>query len=48
MALESELLKLSIIKGAEFGRQPAQGPNKCELRGNNVNDPTEPSLLGKL
>jgi hypothetical protein len=48
MALESKLLKSSIIKGAEFRREPAKGPNKSELRGNNVNDPTEPSLLGKL
>jgi hypothetical protein len=48
MVLESKLLKLSIIKGAEFRRQPTKAPDKPELCGNDVNDSTEPSLLGKL
>src|ERR1700741_4267316 len=48
MALESELIKQSIVKEAEFGRQPTKSPYEFELRGNDVNDQTEPSLLGKL
>ena len=48
MALESKLLKLFIVKEAEFRRQPTKSPDKSELRSNDVKDSTEPSLLGKL
>ena len=48
MALEPKLIKLPIVKGAEFRRQATEGPDKPELRGNEVNDETEPHLLGKL
>src|SRR5208282_1306415 len=47
MALESKLIKLPIVKGAEVRVQPAKRPNQRELRGDDVNDETEPRLLGK-
>ena len=48
MALEPKLIKLPIVKGAEFRRQATEGSDKPELRGDDVNDDTKPSLLGKL
>src|SRR6266540_1630162 len=48
MALEPKLIEPLIVKGAEFRRQATEGPDKPELRGDDVNDETEPSLLRKL
>src|SRR5439155_7753915 len=48
MALEPKLIEPIIVKGAEFRRQTTEGPDKPELRGDDVNDETEPSLLRKL
>jgi hypothetical protein len=48
MALESNLIKLPIVEGAEFRRQPTEGPDKPELHTNNVNNETEPYLLREL
>ena len=48
MALEPKLIKLLIVEGAEFRRQATEGPDKPELRGDDVNDETEPHLLRKL
>ena len=48
MALKPKLIKLPVVKGAEFRRQPAEGPDKPELRSNEVNHEAEPSLLRKL
>ena len=48
MALEPKLIELFIVKGAEFRRQATEGPDKPELRGDDVNDETKPSLLRKL
>ena len=48
MALEPKLIKLPIVKGAEFRRQAPESPDKPELRGDDVDDETKPSLLGKL
>src|SRR6266850_3097041 len=47
MALEPKLIELLIVEAAEFRRQAAEGPDKPELRGDDVNDETEPSLLRK-
>ena len=44
MALEPKLIKLFIVKGAEFRCQATEGPDKPELR----SDETKPSLLIKL
>ena len=48
MALEPKLLKLPIVKRAEFRRQAPESPDKPELRGDDVDDQTKPSLPGKL
>ena len=48
MTFEFQLIKLSIVKGAEFWRQATKGPDKRELRSDDVNDQTKPSLLSKL
>src|SRR5260370_20066999 len=48
MALESKLIKLSILKGAEFRRHATEGPDKPELHSDDVTDETEPSLPRKL
>src|SRR5260370_19377098 len=48
MALEPKIIKLFIVKGAEFRRRTTEGPDKPELRGDDVNDETKPSLLRKL
>ena len=48
MTLEPKLIKLRIIKGAEFRRQAAECPDEPELRGDEVNDETEPRLPRKL
>src|SRR6516165_311271 len=48
MTFEFQLIKLSIVKGAEFWRQATKGPDKPELRSDDVNDQTKPSLLSKL
>src|SRR6476660_2939377 len=48
MALELQLIKLPIVKGAELRRRTTEGPDKPELRGDYVNDETKPSLLRKL
>jgi hypothetical protein len=38
MALEPKLIKLPVIKGAEFRRQATKSPDKPELRGDDVDD----------
>jgi hypothetical protein len=43
MALEQELIEPLIVKGAEFRRQTTEGPDKPELRGDDVNGETEQS-----
>src|ERR1700737_1080307 len=48
MTLEPKLIEPLIVEGAEFWRQATEGPDKPELRGDDVNDETEPSLLRKL
>jgi hypothetical protein len=48
MALEPNFIKLPIVKEAEFRRQAPEGPYKPKLCGDEVNDVTEPGLLGKL
>src|ERR1700722_10452918 len=47
MLLKPELIKLGIVKGAELRGQATKGTDKPELRGDDVNDQTKPSLLGK-
>ena len=41
MALELELLKLPIVKGAEFRRQTTKGPDQAESRSEMVNSETK-------
>src|SRR3984893_7770097 len=48
MTLKPKLIDPLIVKGAESWRQATEGPDKPELRGDDVNDETEPSLLRKL
>ena len=48
MPLESNFIKLPVVKEAEFRRQATEGPDKPKLCGDEVNDVTEPGLLGKL
>src|ERR1700738_4595322 len=48
MALEPNLIKLPIVKRAEFRRQATEGPDKPKLCGDEINDVTEPGLLGQL
>src|SRR5579863_3959512 len=48
MMLEPKLIETLIVEGAEYCRQATEGPDKPELRGDDVNDETEPSLLRKL
>jgi hypothetical protein len=48
MALEPKLIKLPMVKRAEFGRQATEGPDKPELPDDDVNDEAKTSLLGKL
>ncbi len=47
MPLELEFVKLIIVKGTEFPRQPAEGANKSKLTGNNSGRDSEPKLLRK-
>ena len=44
-ALDPKLVKLLIVEGAECRRQAAERPDQPELRGDDVNDKTEPRLL---
>jgi len=46
MALEPKLIEPLIVEAAEFRRQAAEGPDKPELRGDDVNDETEPVVYG--
>src|SRR3984893_13315486 len=48
MALEPQLIKLPIGKGTKFLRQATETSDQPELRGNAVDDETEPHLMGKL
>ena len=45
MALDPKLVELLIVKAAECRRQAAQRPDQRELRGDEVDDETEPRLL---
>src|ERR1700688_880588 len=48
MTLEPKLIEPLIVEGSEFCRQATEGPDEPDLRGDDVNDETEPSLLRKL
>src|SRR5262245_51558212 len=48
MTLESKLVKSLMVEGAKFRGQAAKRPDKSELRGDLVNDETEPNLPRKL
>src|SRR5260370_38225801 len=48
MAIEPKLIKLSILKGAEFRRHATEDPDKPELRSDDVNGEAKPSLPRKL
>jgi hypothetical protein len=48
MALESKLIECLIVERTKFQGQPAQRPDKSELRGDLANHETEPNLLHKL
>src|SRR6266404_1662629 len=48
MALEPKLIKLPIVKGAEFRRRTTEGSDETELRGDDVNDETKSSLVRKF
>src|ERR1700683_3868828 len=48
MKLEPKLIKLLMVKSAEFGSQATEGPDQPELSGDDVNDEAKTSLLGKL
>ncbi len=48
MALELELFQSPIIKRAEPCREPAQRPDKPELRGDPTDNKAEPQFLRKL
>ena len=45
MALEPKLIELLIVKAAELRRQAAERPDQPELRGDDIDDQTEPGLL---
>src|SRR4051794_10047218 len=47
MALESKLIEPLIVEAAESRRQATEGPDKSELRGDNVNDQPEARSLRK-
>src|SRR5215467_15668259 len=47
MALDPQLIKLLIIKGAKCRRLSAKSPDQLELGGTDVNDQPEPRLLPK-
>src|SRR6266850_2035658 len=47
MLLEPQLLKLAIVKGAEFRRAATEGPDEPQLHGDGVNCETESRLLRK-
>jgi hypothetical protein len=46
-ALNPKLVEMLIVKGTEFGRQTTKSPDESELRGDDVNDKTEPRFLCK-
>ena len=48
MVLEPKVVKLVIVEGAELRRQPPKGPDKPELRCDDVDHETKPRLLRKL
>jgi hypothetical protein len=48
MMLESKIIESLIVEGAKFRGQPTKGANKSEVRGDVVNDETEPNLVCKL
>src|SRR5918996_3320975 len=47
MALELMFIELLIVEAAKLRGQPAEGPDKSELRGDDINDETEPSVFRK-
>ena len=47
-AFEQELIEFLVVEGAEFRRQATKCPDKPELRGDDIDDETEPSLLRKV
>src|SRR5271163_181700 len=47
MVLESPLFKLLIVEGAKLRRHSPESPDQSELRGDEVNDQSEPRLLRK-
>ena len=48
MALEPKLVEPLIVERTECRRQATEGPDERQLRGDDVNDETEPRLLRKL
>src|SRR5260370_41780001 len=47
-AFEPELIELLVVEGAEFRRQATKCPDQPELRGDDIDDETEPGLLRKV
>jgi hypothetical protein len=48
MPLERQLLESLFVETAEFRRETPKGPNKPELRTNDVNDETKPHFPRKI
>src|ERR1700757_2333213 len=48
MPFERDLIKSLFVERAEFRRQTPKGPNKPELRANDVDDETKPHFLRKV
>ena len=46
--LEPALVELRVVEGAEVRRQSTKRPDQPELRGDDVDDETEPRLLRKF
>src|SRR5215469_15575770 len=48
MAFESRLIEPPVVKGAKFRRRTTECSDKPDLCSDDINDETEPNLLGKL
>jgi hypothetical protein len=47
MGFHAKLIELPVIKASEYWRQAAEHPNQRQLRRDDVNDQSEPRLLGE-
>ena len=47
MALDPNLIKLRVVKGAEFRRKSPEGPDQPKLDGKEVDSHPEPCLFRK-